>query len=557
LSIRSVLLICFGIIIRITMGSVVSCISENKKNNNNRSPSSPSLGSSKKDNKNGSKSTLTVSISVDEDGIKDQHQEDLDLDSFDYDYIPHNNNNSSSINGSPNNKNRISKSLNDITQLNRLNLVKSSEFYLNLRQFKLFTSLPQEVQVLILQCLSAKDLIQISQTNHFYNQLAKERTMWRDRCFNKDWVIQNRFDPNFNYKSYYFEKNALNSKNFAKWVSPKFFGQLPTKRFKHTATCFGKKVLFIGGQETDTKRFNDVIFYDTETQTFTKPSVKGDRVPNFSRHSASLVGEKVYIFGGFDGHGTNFELATYNTSNRYWTNIPKEAIKGTLPNSRTNHASAVVGKKVFIFGGNNNDEHGRYQVLDDLHVLDTTSAELEWSQPRVTGDKPCARSGHCMTSIGTKLYLFGGGVWNEDEGWVEKFNDIHIFDTLTNHWTKPPVKGEVQTSTFAISFNVGRFLFIFGGGSKPGHCVTNEIYVLDTETNYWIVPSIEDPSPPARDMGTACVCNGDVYFLGGYSGGPIDYFNKLKFNYKVLANLAKDQRQDLIQINQSQGERLM
>ncbi|KAF2075942.1 hypothetical protein CYY_002745 [Polysphondylium violaceum] len=525
------------------MGSVVSCISENKKNNRSTDSPSTSRGGKKEWKKGSSNSTLTVSISVDEDGNK-EHQQDLDIETYcDYEYIPNHND-----------KRMISKSLNDI-QLNRFNLVKSSEFYLNQRQFKLFTSLPQEVQVFILQCLPARDLIQISQTNHFYNQLSKERTMWRERCFSKDWIIQNQFDTKFNFKSYYFEKNALNSKNFAKWVSPKFFGQLPSKRFKHTATCFGKKVLFIGGQETDTKRFNEIIYYDTETQTFSKPSVKGDRVPNFSRHSASLVHDKIYIFGGFDGHGTNFDLATYNTSNRYWTNIPKEAIKGSLPHSRTNHASAVVGKNVYIFGGNNNDENGRYQVLDDLHVLNTN--ELEWSQPNVTGDKPCARSGHCMTSIGTKLYLFGGGVWNEDEGWVEKFNDIHIFDTETHVWTKPPVKGDVQTSTFAISFNVGRFLFIFGGGSKPGHCVTNEIYVLDTETNYWIVPSIEDPSPPARDMGTACVCNGDVYFLGGYSGGPIDYFNKLKFNYKVLANLAKDQRQDLIQINQKQGECVM
>ncbi|EFA84034.1 hypothetical protein PPL_03107 [Heterostelium album PN500] len=414
---------------------------------------------------------------------------------------------------------------------------------------------PQEVVLKILSFLNASDLVSVSMVSRHFYGLANERTLWKKKCFRRQWITADRYDPLFEYKTYYFEKVAINAPNCFKWIAPKHYGAVPTKRFKHTATYVDGKIIFIGGQETDTKRFNDIIYYDTESHTFSKPQIKGDRVPNFSRHTSCLIDQNIFVFGGFDGHGSNFDLAVFNPTTKIWTNIPKQFINGSLPVSRTNHAASAVGKTMYIFGGNNNDEFGHYQVLDDLYALDTTT--MTWSQPTVTGDKPCARSGHCMTAIGSKLYLFGGGIWNETSGWTDKFNDIHIFDTTRNHWTKAATQGDIQTSTFAISFAVGRFLFIFGGGSKPRHCVTNDIYILDTETLQWIAPSIEEPRPPARDMGTACVAGGDVYFMGGYAGGPIDYFNKLKFNYKVLTNLASNQCKLLHTDYLSQGNSVM
>ncbi|EGG14036.1 hypothetical protein DFA_11799 [Cavenderia fasciculata] len=409
-----------------------------------------------------------------------------------------------------------------------------------MHNFYLMNHFPEEVELNIISRLHFTDILSLSMVNKHFNRLANERTLWKQRCQDNKWEITNKFDPIFDFKSYFLEKTSITSDNCFKWSVPKFVGSLPSKRFKHTATFVNNKIIFIGGQESDTKRFNEIIYYDTETHNFTKPIIKGDLVPNFSRHSASLVGNNIYVFGGFDGKGTNYDLAVFNTVTKLWTNIPKSFLGGQCPVSRTNHASVSVGHKVYIFGGNNNDENGRYQVLDDLHVLDTVT--MTWEQPEVTGKKPCSRSGHCMTAIGTKLFLFGGGIWNESQGWTDKFNDIHVFDTETNHWSKPVTTGDVQTSTFAISFAIGRFLFIFGGGSKPRHCVTNDIYILDTDNFNWSVPAIEEPRPPARDMGTACVGNGDVFFMGGYAGGAIDYFNTLKINYKSISKLTDNNR---------------
>lgn len=400
--------------------------------------------------------------------------------------------------------------------------------------FHLFFTLPEEMSLRVLSFLSAADVCSISLTSRECLRFSKENMLWRKLCKQQGWVVPRSIMAEaqsfFDFKKYYSEKFTLTQEGSLQWTERlKTHGSVPTKRFKHTCTVVGKHLIFIGGQETDTKRFNDIVYYDTDSKTFSQPAIRGDRVPNFSRHTSTLVGNRIFVFGGFDGHGTNFHLSIFDPYARMWTNVPNSQLRGTLPVSRTNHASAAVGKKMYIFGGNNNNEAGMYQVLDDLSVLDTET--MTWSRARTTGDVPCARSGHTLTAIGNKLYLFGGGVWNESEGWVHKFNDLHVLNTETLQWTRPVCTGAVESSTFPISFHVGRYLFIFGGGSKPQHCVTNDLYVLDTAAYHWSTPrGCDDNRPLPRDMGTASVVGNHVYMLGGYAGGAVDYFDTLNIH---------------------------
>jgi len=407
--------------------------------------------------------------------------------------------------------------------------------------FPYFFSLPEEISFHVLSFLNAKDMSQVAKTSRNLRRMAQENLVWKSLCERSSWTITpealDEFPEGFDYKKYFAEKTVIARKQSLKWsLSPKTHGPAPTKRYKHTATAFGKLVIFIGGQETDTKRFSEVIYYDTETHTFSRPQLRGDMPPAFSRHTAVLVNGRIFVFGGYDGFGLNFELAIFNPVTFTWTNISRSQVRGEAPNSRTNHAAAVVGNKMYIFGGNNtNESTGRYQVLGDFYCLDTDT--LTWTNltTSANGTRPSPRSGQTLTAVGTKLYLFGGGVWNETDGWVEKYTDIHIFDTRTKTWSKPSCSGAIDTSTFSISFAVGRFLFVFGGGSKPKHCVTNDIYILDTTSCSWSQPEFEDSSKPApRDMGTACLVGCNVYFMGGYAGGAVDFFNALKVNAKPI-----------------------
>jgi hypothetical protein len=37
-----------------------------------------------------------------------------------------------------------------------------------------------------------------------------------------------------------------------------------------------------------------------------------------------------------------------------------------------------------------------------------------------------------MLTVGAKIYLFGGGLWNDKaKSWEERYNDMHMFDSGT------------------------------------------------------------------------------------------------------------------------------
>jgi len=404
-----------------------------------------------------------------------------------------------------------------------------------------FFSLPEEMSLYILTFLSADDMCAIARTSQELRRFSTENMMWRKLCKRQGWNVPRTVVADssvvFDFRKYYSERASLAKPGSMGWSAPfRPQGTAPSKRFKHTATVVGKYVIIIGGQETDTKRFNEILYYDTETNSFSQPQIRGDKVPSFSRHTSCLVNNKIFVFGGFDGFGTNFNLSIFDPYTRIWTQVPQATLKGDIPPSRTNHAAASVDSRMFIFGGNNNNEHGSYQVLDDLYMLDT--ATMTWHKPITSGEKPTARSGHTLTAIGTKLYLFGGGVWNEERGWVHKYNDLYVLETSNMHWTHLKTTGTIETSTFPIAWALGRYMFIFGGGSRPQHCVTNDLYVLDTATLQWATPSPKGDVPLPRDMGSAAVVGHTVYLLGGYAGGAVDYFDKLVFTASPLQALA-------------------
>jgi len=396
-------------------------------------------------------------------------------------------------------------------------------------QFVYFLSLPVEVSFHILTFLDATDICSIAKSSHALRQMAQDESIWKNLCKSNDWHVKETSGSDFDHKKYFMEKFSLERKGGVSWsLAPKYSGTFPSKRFKHTATAFGKYIIFIGGQETDTKRFRDVIYFDTETNTFSQPVLRGDRPPAFSRHTSVLVKGRIFVFGGYDGISTTFGLSVFNPVTCVWTNVQSSQLRGEIPQPRTNHAAAAIGNKMYIFGGNNNDQNGRYQVLNDFYSFDTdTFTWTNLTSPHQVS-YPLHRSGHSLTSISEKLFLFGGGVWNENEGWVEKYSDIHVFDPSDSTWRKVECTGNIETSTFAISFSVGRFLFIFGGGSKPKYCVINDLYVLDTTSLSWFTPAFqEDEKPLPRDMGTACAVGSNVFVMGGYAGGPVSYFDKL------------------------------
>jgi len=386
--------------------------------------------------------------------------------------------------------------------------------------------LPHEVILEILSNLDPNDIKSIFFTNQFLSMLCKENKIWKAICKRK-WNHSPIFKRKLvsNWVRYYNEKISIIENTGMYWVNVSPKGHIPSPRYQNTSSVIDQYIYYIGGQERSDLRFNDIYRFDTETQHFEKLFPLGDIPPNFARHSAAVVGKRIYTFGGFDGFRKHFALGMYDTEANIWQYIYN--VTGDIPHPRTNHASCAIGQYLYIFGGMYKDRNEALIFLNDLYQFDTLTNI--WKRLDGEGDIPPPKCGHRLFNFGGKLLLFGGGFGGN---WDKKYNEIHIYEPTYNTWLKADVKGDLPVSTFAICFPMGPFLFVFGGQSMSNDCLTNDLYMLDTINMEWSKVEVSFPPIP-RDMGSGSIVGNTFYLFGGFCGVPLNSLCSLNFKKKI------------------------
>jgi N-acetylneuraminic acid mutarotase len=291
----------------------------------------------------------------------------------------------------------------------------------------------------------------------------------------------------------------------------------------HSGTAIGKDIIYVGGQLEDKIRFSTVAIFRTDELVFEDVTarVRGV-VPRFARHSAVAIDGKAYIFGGFNGFGQYYELAVFDPVALTWT-YPD--IPGPKPIPRTNHSATVLGKKMYLFGGNytpHDDES--YTILSDFWVLDTET--MRWREIKAKGDVPGARTAHTLIAVNGRLFLYGGGIWEPKPScrWIRKFNDMYCYDPEENRWTAIPVGNKINICSFPLVFAMKHWIFFFGGMKMEENAITNNMYCFDTVS--WECHKLEaefpEERPLPRDLGTAVVVDNKIFIFAGSSGMPVD-----------------------------------
>lgn len=193
---------------------------------------------------------------------------------------------------------------------------------------------------------------------------------------------------------------------------------------------------------------------------------------------------------------------------------------------------------MYLFGGNNRDTNGMYQILGDFHRLDLK--EMKWydMSNKVKGTLPRPRSGHRFVAFENRIFMFGGGCWNGiEEKWTEKFNDIHVYDVCTNEWYSPRVKGEIDVCTFSSCVRLGFQLAVFGGQSLHSAWTKSTLFTLDTVTFEWKKWKMKD-RPLTKDMASLTLVNDHyAYLLGGNHGGPTDDLDLLYIKWNANSDI--------------------
>jgi len=376
-----------------------------------------------------------------------------------------------------------------------------------------FMELPQELILEILCLLDARDLLLASVVCRFFKTLAS--LCWKKLCIRSyDIDAKHARNQRTNWKTYFFWKQSLIHEPIS-WHQVNA-DNVPTPRMAHTSVVYKDNIIYINGQVTQTLRFSDVFFYNMEKNSFSKPQIKGT-IPSFARHTSVIIEDKVFTFGGFDGQSCFYDLNVLDLQTMEWS---EPSVKGIPPMARTNHTSAVVGDKMFIYGGNYTPmPDGDYTVLGDLYYLDTVT--MTWNQPKQTGSIPNKRTAHTMKAVGTKIYLFGGGLWEPKpiNRWIAKYSDIYVLDTETMHWTLLPEK--LNICSFPISWTFEHFIFFYGGQSAISEQLTNTLFYFDTVTHR-IAEIKQSLNAKPLDLGTASVIGNKVYIFAGSSGIPVN-----------------------------------
>ena len=170
------------------------------------------------------------------------------------------------------------------------------------------------------------------------------------------------------------------------WERRKVEGTAPMARYRHTATVFdATKILIFGGFKSGSNRFNDVHVLDTVSLSWLQPiddnctaTPRGNHIPVDAKtakdvpsprgsHSACLLGEKLYIFGGYGGFGYKRQdfNDTYALDIKSWK-WEKIQTRGKPPPPRSGHSACIVNHRIFVYGGWN-----CHDQFNDLWVLDT------------------------------------------------------------------------------------------------------------------------------------------------------------------------------------------
>jgi N-acetylneuraminic acid mutarotase len=232
---------------------------------------------------------------------------------------------------------------------------------------------------------------------------------------------------------------------------------LPVPLGEVAAGVIGRYLYVVGEGSKQTMR------YDLSRAVWAEPGSLMPRPYPGHHHTAEVLGDRLYLFGGFGAEG---RTQIYDPAVNAWR------LGAPLPFSAGSSASAVIGGRVYVAGG---------------IVGDTTTAEAAVYDPAADGWKsiapmPVGRNHAASATDGKRLYVFGGrGKGSGDRNSVANgFDDLQIYDPATDRWTTsrdpgsgtpplPQARGGMGKAVYLS----GRF-YVLGGETRDGPGATAE-----------------------------------------------------------------------------------
>eukprot|EP00127_Corallochytrium_limacisporum_P007322 Clim_evm9s247 gene=Clim_evmTU9s247 len=248
---------------------------------------------------------------------------------------------------------------------------------------------------------------------------------------------------------------------------------------------------------------------------------EGSPIPSFRRYAASeFINGKMYLFGGLSsGRQAADDLWEYSPENKTWKQVE---ISGQKPPARGACSSAVIGGKMYVFGGMA-DKKMRF---NDVWCFDPATAA--WSETTTTGEQPSSRSQCSGAVLGNRWLIFGGSLsLKKQDGALW---ELTIDDTGSGRWQCLFDAGESSRSITpragALMWHHKARLHVLGGFAGEGEDEhLSDAYVLDLAqltgdgSASWTELELSGALPGTGRGINGVVYEGGVFVYGGYGGG--------------------------------------
>lgn len=171
-------------------------------------------------------------------------------------------------------------------------------------------------------------------------------------------------------------------------------------------------------------------------------------------------GGRLYRIGGMSPHNPPGEprdlvsiadFARFDPESKKWTDLPP------LPTPRSTHDAVVVGDKIYVIGGwwMKGGDSNNAVFLDTAVVFDSARAGAEWESLPAP---PFRRRALAVGAVDGKVYAIGGLT---EDGKVVK--SVDIYDPEARTWSRgPDVPGSKRQGFAPSAFGVGGKLYVNG-----------------------------------------------------------------------------------------------
>uniref|UniRef100_A0A7S2W4I0 BTB domain-containing protein n=1 Tax=Rhizochromulina marina TaxID=1034831 RepID=A0A7S2W4I0_9STRA len=262
---------------------------------------------------------------------------------------------------------------------------------------------------------------------------------------------------------------------YMRWESPTIMGQTPTIK-NHTATLVDNRLYIFGGYDGH-RNHSTVHVLDCDTYTWRIcDEITGKPPAGRNGHTATLADHTIFFIGGWLGSGPLAAADTHilDVEAMHWVQpVPR----GSPPGACNMHTADFIPRRrqIFVFRGGDGSNY-----LNDLHGLHVDTHE--WLQIATVGESPVERANHASAVDGDNLFIFGG--WDGHK----RLNDIHMLDTSATppRWSTPRIHGTLPHPRAGMTFTwLREQVFLFGGSGASTKCF-NDVQIFEPSDMAWM-----------------------------------------------------------------------